>query len=51
MLPARTSSCPMVGANYHDGRMVDAKGLLKIGGGSRALVGSRGEVGMSERAH
>ena len=31
------------------GRMADAKGWLKIGGGSRALVGSRGEVGMSER--
>ena len=26
-----------------------AMGWLEIGGGSRALVGSRGEVGMSER--
>ena len=31
------------------GRTADAMGWLKIGGGSRALVGSRGEVGMSER--
>ena len=31
------------------GRMADAMGWLKRGGGSRALVGSRGEVGMSER--
>ena len=28
---------------------VDAMGWLKRGGGSRALVGSRGKVGMSER--
>ena len=31
------------------GRTADARGWLKIGGGSRALVGSRGEVGMSGR--
>ena len=31
------------------GRTADAKGWLKRGGGSRALVGSRGEVGMSGR--
>ena len=31
------------------GRTTDAKGWLKRGGGSRAPVGSRGEVGMSER--
>ena len=31
------------------GCTVDAMGWLKRGGGSRALVGSRGEVGMSER--
>ena len=49
MLPASSSGCPMVGANCRGGRMADAKGWLKIGGGLRALVGSRGEVGMSER--
>ena len=31
------------------GRTTDAMGWLKRGGGSRALVGSRGEVGMSGR--
>ena len=31
------------------GRTTDAKGWLKRGGGSRALVGSRGEVGMRRR--
>ena len=31
------------------GRTADAKGWLKRGGGSRALLGSIGEVGMSER--
>ena len=30
----------------YGGRTADAKGWLKRGGGSRALVGSRGEVGM-----
>ncbi len=49
MLPARTSSCPTVGANCHGGRTTDAKGWLKIGGGSRALVGSKGKVGMRGR--
>ena len=49
MLPASSSSCPTVGANCRGGRTADAKGWLKRGGGSRALVGSRGEVGMSGR--
>ena len=31
------------------GRTADAKGWLKRGGGSKALVGCRGEVGMRER--
>ena len=31
------------------GCTIDAKGWLKRGGGSRALVGSRGKVGMSGR--
>ena len=33
----------------HGGRTIDAKGWLKRGGGSRALVGSRGKVGMRGR--
>ena len=33
----------------HGGRTADAKGWLKRGGGLRALVGSRGEVGMRGR--
>ena len=40
---------PMVGANCRGGRTTDAKGLLKRGAGSRASVGSRGEVGMRRR--
>ena len=36
-------------ARCRGGRMADAKGWLKRGGGSRALVGSRGEVGMRGR--
>ena len=47
--PARTSSCPTVGANCRGGRTADAMRWLKIRAGSRELVGSRGEVGMSGR--
>ena len=47
--PTSSLSCPMVGANCRGGRTADAKGWLKRGGGSRALVDSRGEVDMSER--
>ena len=41
--------CFLLEDNCRAGRTTDAKGWLKIGGGSRALVGSRGKVGMSER--
>ena len=40
---------PPGGGNCRGGSKTDAKGWLKSGGGSRALVGSRGEVGMSGR--
>ena len=41
----RQGARPRGGRACRGGCTADAKGWLKIGGGSRALVGSRGEVG------